>query len=95
MHPVIHDGLNQARIADFHRWAERDRLARASIQARRTRSRHGKDPAGGRGTGRRPLPADQSGRPQRTARAGRGMGARSLVIAALPSRRPLLKGEGK
>ena len=32
MHPVIHDGLNKARIADFHRWAEQDRLARASIQ---------------------------------------------------------------
>ena len=43
MHPVIHDGLNQARIADFHRWAERDRLARASIQARRTHGEPGHD----------------------------------------------------
>jgi hypothetical protein len=75
MHPVIHDGLNKARIADFHRWAERDRLARASIRARRTCSRHGKDPADGRGRGRRPSPADQSGRRQRAAGAGRGMGA--------------------
>jgi hypothetical protein len=48
MHPTIHDGLNKARIADFHRWAERDRLARASIQARRTHGEPGHDPAGGR-----------------------------------------------
>jgi len=48
MHPIIHDKLNKARIADFHRRAERDRLARASIQARSTRRGHGTDPAGGR-----------------------------------------------
>jgi len=47
MHPIIHDKLNKARIADFHRRAERDRLARASIQARSTRRGHGTDPAGG------------------------------------------------
>ena len=48
MHPIIYDKLNKARIADFHRRAERDRLAGASIQARRTRRGHGTDPAGGR-----------------------------------------------
>jgi len=51
MHPIIHDGLNKARIAEFHRWAERDRLARASIQAARTRREHRNDPAGGRAGG--------------------------------------------
>jgi len=51
MHPIIHDGLNKARIAEFHRWAERDRLARASIQADRTRREHRNDPAGGRAGG--------------------------------------------
>jgi len=48
MHPVIHDGLNQARIADFHRWAERDRLARAAIRARGTHRKNVNDPADGR-----------------------------------------------
>jgi len=47
MHPIIHDKLNNARIGDFHRRAERDRLARASRLARRRRREHGKDPAGG------------------------------------------------
>lgn len=51
LHPIIHDGLNKARIADFHRRAERDRLARASIQAGRARREHGNDPAGGRAGG--------------------------------------------
>ena len=51
MHPIIHNELNQARVADLHRRAERDRLARAFIQARRTRREHGKDPVGGRTAG--------------------------------------------
>ena len=48
MHPIFHEELNRARIAERHRRAERDRLAGASIQARRTRRGHGTDPAGGR-----------------------------------------------
>jgi len=48
MHPIIHEELNKARIADFHRWAERERLARASIHTDRTRREHGNYPAGGR-----------------------------------------------
>jgi len=48
MHPIMHDELNKARIADLHRQAERDRLARAAAQARRTPREHGKDPVGGR-----------------------------------------------
>ena len=48
MHPIIHDELKNARVADFHRRAERDRLARAFIHARRTRREHRKDPVGGR-----------------------------------------------
>ena len=51
MHPIIHNELNQARVADLHRRAERDRLARAFIQARRTRREHGKDPVSGRSAG--------------------------------------------
>jgi hypothetical protein len=51
MHPIIHDELKNARVADFHRQAERDRLARAFILARRTRGEHGKDPVGGRSAG--------------------------------------------
>jgi hypothetical protein len=51
MHPIIHNELNKARIADFHRRAERDRLARASIQAGRTRREHGNHPAGARAGG--------------------------------------------
>jgi hypothetical protein len=46
MHPITHHELNKARIADLHRWAERDRLARASAQARRARREYGNDPAG-------------------------------------------------
>jgi hypothetical protein len=51
MHPIIHDELKNARVGDFHRQAERDRLALAFIQARRTRTEHGKDPVGGRSAG--------------------------------------------
>jgi hypothetical protein len=51
MHPIIHGELKNARVADFHRRAERDRLARAFIQARRTRREHGKDPVGGPSAG--------------------------------------------
>ena len=51
MHPIIHDILNSARIGEFHRRAERDRLARAVIQARRARRGPGTGPAGGRAAG--------------------------------------------
>ena len=51
MLPIIDDELKNARVADFHAQAERDRLARAFIQARRTRKDHGKDPVGGRSAG--------------------------------------------
>ena len=47
MHPIYHDELNRARIADLHRQADRDRLVWASAQARRARREHGTDPAGG------------------------------------------------
>ena len=47
MHPIIHYELNNARIDDLHRQAGRDRLVRASAQARRARRKHGKDPASG------------------------------------------------
>jgi hypothetical protein len=50
MHPIINNELNKARIADFHRRAERDRLARASIQAGRPRREYG-SPAGARAGG--------------------------------------------
>jgi hypothetical protein len=46
MHPIYHDELNKVRIADLHRSAERDRLARASAQARRARGEYGNDPEG-------------------------------------------------
>ena len=48
MYPIIHDELKNARVADFHRRAERDRLARVFIHTRRTRREHGKEPMGGR-----------------------------------------------
>jgi hypothetical protein len=44
MYPTIHHELMKARAADLHRQAERDRIARAAIQARRARH-HGKHPA--------------------------------------------------
>jgi len=37
MHPIIHAKLQRARIGDWHRQAEQDRLARAAKLARRTR----------------------------------------------------------
>jgi hypothetical protein len=40
MHPIIHGELAKARIADLHRQAERDRMARAARFARRTHDRH-------------------------------------------------------
>ena len=45
MHPICHDELNKARIADLHRQAKRDRLAQASAHARRARRDYGNDPA--------------------------------------------------
>jgi hypothetical protein len=47
MHPIFHEELNRARIAERHRRAERDRLARASAQARRARRQDGKAPPTG------------------------------------------------
>jgi hypothetical protein len=49
MHPRFHEELNKARIADLHRRAERDRLARASAQTRRARRPYGKAPGGAAG----------------------------------------------
>ena len=46
MHPIFHDELNKARIADLHRQAERDRSVRASAQAHPTRRGNGKDLSG-------------------------------------------------
>ena len=43
MHPIYHDELSKARIADLHRRAERVRLARACAQARHARKEHRKD----------------------------------------------------
>lgn len=40
MHPIIHDELARARIADLHRQAERDRMAQAARSARKTHDRH-------------------------------------------------------
>jgi hypothetical protein len=40
MHPIIHGELARARIADLHRQAERDRMARAAGFARKTHDRH-------------------------------------------------------
>lgn len=40
MHPAIHHDLAQARIADLHRQAQRDALARAARQARHARAVH-------------------------------------------------------
>jgi hypothetical protein len=41
MHPILRQELTSARIADFHRQAERDALVRAARRARRT-GRHGR-----------------------------------------------------
>ena len=51
MHPIVHDELSKSRIADLHRKAERDRLAWAFRQARRTHGKQRNDPAGGRAAG--------------------------------------------
>jgi hypothetical protein len=40
MHPEIHYQLMQARVADLHRAAQRDALARAARRARRQPSGH-------------------------------------------------------
>jgi len=44
MHPLIHNELMNARVADFHRRAGRDRIARAAVQASRAAHR-GRHPA--------------------------------------------------
>jgi hypothetical protein len=46
MHPIFHDELNKARIAELHHRAERVRLARTSAQTRRAPRDFGKDRAG-------------------------------------------------
>jgi hypothetical protein len=40
MHPIIHGEVAQARIADLHRQAERDRIAQAARLARKAHDRH-------------------------------------------------------
>ena len=47
MHPIYHDELNKARIADLRSQAERDRLVRACAQDRRARREYHMDPAAG------------------------------------------------
>jgi hypothetical protein len=37
MHPIIEHDVMHARVADLHRQAERDRIARAASQTQRTR----------------------------------------------------------
>jgi hypothetical protein len=51
MHPLIHQELRKARVADFHRRAERDRIARAAFQARRAQREHGSHPVPSRPAG--------------------------------------------
>ena len=50
MHPLIHKQLMNARVADSHRRAGRDRIARAAIQASRTRRESGMNPVAGHPT---------------------------------------------
>lgn len=45
MHPTIHHEIAKARIADWHRQAQRDTLALAARQARRARSDQSRYPA--------------------------------------------------
>jgi len=47
MHPELHYQLAQARVADLHRQAQRDALARAARRARRKRTRRPGHPAAG------------------------------------------------
>jgi hypothetical protein len=44
MRPITHYELMQARVADLHRDAERDRLAQAASRARRPRHQRGRHP---------------------------------------------------
>jgi hypothetical protein len=48
MHPIIQHQLMNARIADLHRQADHDRLARAATKARRLRHEEGRRLVGGR-----------------------------------------------
>ena len=50
MHPTVHYQLAQAKIADLHRQAERDALARAARRERHTR-RHQPSPSRPRSPG--------------------------------------------
>jgi hypothetical protein len=40
MHPIFHDELAAARVADLHQHAARERTAKAAIQRRRARTHH-------------------------------------------------------
>ena len=51
MSPTLRYELMNARVADLHRQAERDRIARAAIKGRRARREHGKEPMPGRNAG--------------------------------------------
>ena len=46
-HSIMYDELNKARIADLRHRAERDRLVRASAQARRARGGNSRNLASG------------------------------------------------
>ena len=47
MHPIIHQDLAQARIADLHRQAQRDTQARVASAARRARTPQRRHPVRG------------------------------------------------
>lgn len=51
MSPIIQHELMQARIADLHRQAERDRMARAASRASCARREHGRNRGQGFGSG--------------------------------------------
>jgi hypothetical protein len=53
VYPLIHNQLMHARVADSHRRAGQDRIARAAIQASRTRRKPGMNPVVGHPTGHR------------------------------------------
>jgi hypothetical protein len=53
MHPIICYELANPRMADFHRQAKQDQLARAVIQASRPQPERGKNPVAARPAGDR------------------------------------------
>ena len=48
MHPTISYQLASVQIADLHRQADRNRAARAALQARRARRERGQNPTAAR-----------------------------------------------